>query len=401
MKSMNDDNDKCPGFSLPAHMKMEAPAAICLGGFHSPFSVMPLKSDGSRCIMKPLSTSHTQVMAPNSSPKLEDFFGDATVETHQYGSHGTGTMVLSLDSMFYNQVPFKAQIGEDIQVQQQHHQYYSAAGIQYHDIYQTTDEQPDRETQLLGCKNPVPPMSEDAMTCLKTWVDHHALEQQVNPKMVGGGAMESLSLSMSPGSQSSCVTASRQISPTETEGLDMENRKRGHEKLKLKPKVHRKAIDSFGQRTSQYRGVTRHRWTGRYEAHLWDNSCKKEGQTRKGRQGGYDMEEKAARAYDLAAIKYWGPTTHVNFPLENYDNEVVQMENMSRQEFVAHLRRKSSGFSRGISMYRGVTRHHQHGRWQARIGRVAGNKDLYLGTFSKFPVASSDRTHDKQNFNFF
>lgn len=33
-------------------------------------------------------------------------------------------------------------------------------------------------------------------------------------------------------------------------------------------------------------------------------------------------------------------------------------------------------------MYRGVTRHHQHGRWQARIGRVAGNKDLYLGTFS-------------------
>lgn len=58
------------------------------------------------------------------------------------------------------------------------------------------------------------------------------------------------------------------------------------------------------------------------------------------------------------------------------------MKNMTRQEFVASLRRKSSGFSRGASMYRGVTRHHQHGRWQARIGRVAGNKDLYLGTFS-------------------
>ncbi|KAK6248603.1 hypothetical protein QUC31_020168 [Theobroma cacao] len=27
-------------------------------------------------------------------------------------------------------------------------------------------------------------------------------------------------------------------------------------------------------------------------------------------------------------------------------------------------------------------RQHQHGRWQARIGKVAGNKDLYLGTFS-------------------
>jgi hypothetical protein len=31
--------------------------------------------------------------------------------------------------------------------------------------------------------------------------------------------------------------------------------------------------------------LIRHRWTGRYEAHLWDNSCKKEGQSRKGRQG--------------------------------------------------------------------------------------------------------------------
>ncbi|MQL80356.1 hypothetical protein Taro_012800, partial [Colocasia esculenta] len=27
--------------------------------------------------------------------------------------------------------------------------------------------------------------------------------------------------------------------------------------------------------------------------------------------------------------------------------------------------------------------HHQHGRWQARIGRVAENKDLYLGTFTQ------------------
>ncbi|XP_062226972.1 AP2-like ethylene-responsive transcription factor AIL5 [Phragmites australis] len=147
----------------------------------------------------------------------------------------------------------------------------------------------------------------------------------------------------------------------------------------------RKAMDSFGQRTSIYRGVTRHRWTGRYEAHLWDNSCRREGQSRKGRQvylGGYDKEEKAARAYDLAALKYWGPSTTTNFPVAEYEKELEDMKNMTRQEFVASLRRKSSGFSRGASMYRGVTRHHQHGRWQARIGRVAGNKDLYLGTFS-------------------
>ncbi|KAM0954522.1 putative transcription factor AP2-EREBP family [Dioscorea sansibarensis] len=97
--------------------------------------------------------------------------------------------------------------------------------------------------------------------------------------------------------------------------------------------------------------------------------------------GGYDKEDKAARAYDLAALKYWGLTATTNFPVKNYAKEIEEMKHMSKQEFIASLRRKSSGFSRGASIYRGVTRHHQHGRWQARIGRVAGNKDLYLGTF--------------------
>ena len=27
------------------------------------------------------------------------------------------------------------------------------------------------------------------------------------------------------------------------------------------------------------------------------------------------MEEKAARAYDMAALKYWGPSSHINFPV--------------------------------------------------------------------------------------
>ncbi|THF94018.1 hypothetical protein TEA_020427 [Camellia sinensis var. sinensis] len=40
-----------------------------------------------------------------------------------------------------------------------------------------------------------------------------------------------------------------------------EGKKRGSEKLDQTQVVHRKSIDAFGQRTSQYRGVTRHRWT--------------------------------------------------------------------------------------------------------------------------------------------
>ncbi|KAK3136024.1 hypothetical protein QOZ80_5BG0426920 [Eleusine coracana subsp. coracana] len=140
-----------------------------------------------------------------------------------------------------------------------------------------------------------------------------------------------------------------------------------------------------GKRSSIYRGVTRHRWTGRFEAHLWDKHCLTSLQNKKkGRQvylGAYDSEEAAARAYDLAALKYWGPETVLNFPVDDYVNERLEMEGVSREEYLASLRRRSSGFSRGVSKYRGVARHHHNGRWEARIGRVFGNKYLYLGTF--------------------
>ncbi|XAR65558.1 hypothetical protein NMG60_11009718 [Bertholletia excelsa] len=58
------------------------------------------------------------------------------------------------------------------------------------------------------------------------------------------------------------------------------------------------------------------------------------------------------------------------------------MEGLSREEYIGSLRRKSNGFSRGVSKYRGVARHHHNGRWEARIGRVFGNKYLYLGTYA-------------------
>ncbi|KAG6677702.1 ethylene-responsive transcription factor WRI1-like isoform X1 [Carya illinoinensis] len=140
-----------------------------------------------------------------------------------------------------------------------------------------------------------------------------------------------------------------------------------------------------GRRSSIYRGVTRHRWTGRFEAHLWDKSTWNNIQNKKGRQvylGAYDNEEAAAHTYDLAALKYWGSETTLNFPIETYTKELEKMQSVSKEEYLATLRRRSSGFSRGVSKYRGVARHHHNGRWEARIGRVLGNKYLYLGTFN-------------------
>eukprot|EP01025_Chloroclados_australasicus_P039011 TRINITY_DN4026_c1_g1_i1.p1 TRINITY_DN4026_c1_g1~~TRINITY_DN4026_c1_g1_i1.p1 ORF type:complete len:702 (-),score=102.81 TRINITY_DN4026_c1_g1_i1:323-2428(-) len=155
---------------------------------------------------------------------------------------------------------------------------------------------------------------------------------------------------------------------------------------KTMPQQHPKERNSG---SSQFRGVTRHRWTGKYEAHLWDATVQRQvkgpnGRTR-GRQvylGGYSTEEEAARSYDKAAIKYWGQEAILNFPLDDYRDELEVLNSMSKDEVVAMLRRNSSGFSRGASKFRGVTKHHQHGKWEARIGRVAGNRYLYLGTFS-------------------
>lgn len=141
-------------------------------------------------------------------------------------------------------------------------------------------------------------------------------------------------------------------------------------------------------RSSSYHGVTKLKWSGKFEAHLWDNTSHVEGRKRKGKHvylGSYDSEDKAARAHDLAALKYWGPTpsAKLNFPVSDYEKELETMKNMTHEEYVAHVRRQSSCFSRGASAYRGVTRR-KDGKWQARIGRIGESrdaKDIYLGTF--------------------
>ncbi|CAN6443144.1 unnamed protein product [Victoria cruziana] len=142
------------------------------------------------------------------------------------------------------------------------------------------------------------------------------------------------------------------------------------------------SCNSTGRRSSIYRGVTRHRWTGRYEAHLWDKNAWNLKQNKKGKQGAFDDEQAAARTYDLAALKYWGVGTTLNFPLNEYAEELKEMQSVTKEEYLASLRRRSSGFSRGVSRYRGVARHHHNGRWEARIGRVSSHKYIYLGTFS-------------------
>ena len=170
-------------------------------------------------------------------------------------------------------------------------------------------------------------------------------------------------------------------------------------------------------RSSRYRGVSLHRSTLRYEAHLWDSTWERpsgaDGQDRaagrhrkaspkkrraRGRQvylGGYGTPEDAARAFDLCAQAFFGTEGcgALNFPLNDYQEQLPELRRMTRQEVVSWVRRESVGFARGASRFRGVTPHHSGLKWEARIGKIktrgtSTDRYLYLGTFDTEEAAA-------------
>lgn len=139
-------------------------------------------------------------------------------------------------------------------------------------------------------------------------------------------------------------------------------------------------------KSSKYIGVSKHRRSGRWEAHIWINDY--------GRQvylGGYDRPEDAACAYDVVAIKSKGLKSSTNFSIERYFVLAEWLSNQSLQEVVTNVRRISRGFSRGTSKYRGVTLH-PSGRWESRIG-IHGNRHIYLGLYEDQDEAARHYDH--------
>ncbi|KAE8733122.1 hypothetical protein F3Y22_tig00001644pilonHSYRG00734 [Hibiscus syriacus] len=101
----------------------------------------------------------------------------------------------------------------------------------------------------------------------------------------------------------------------------------------------KRAVDTFGQRTSIYRGVTRSiNDKGIDEPEGMKLTC-----------GTIVVQEKAKVGKERKAW-YWGPTTITNFPIST----VYQILALHVVLFLFHP--MSSGFSRGASIYRGVTR---------------------------------------------
>ncbi|XP_042409601.1 AP2-like ethylene-responsive transcription factor TOE3 isoform X1 [Zingiber officinale] len=186
----------------------------------------------------------------------------------------------------------------------------------------------------------------------------------------------------SPAAEKEPYVVTRQFFP-EGGGSSPEPEEDG--RLLEEPQAAKKSRRGPRSRSSQFRGVTFYRRTGRWESHIWD--CGKQVYL-----GGFDTAHAAARAYDRAAIKFRGTDADINFDLDDYKEDLGQMRNLTKEDFVLVLRRESTSYPRGSSMYRGVTLH-KCGKWEARMGQFLGKKYVYLGLFETEIEAA--RAYDK------
>ncbi|KAL0029642.1 hypothetical protein WJX79_010174 [Trebouxia sp. C0005] len=144
-------------------------------------------------------------------------------------------------------------------------------------------------------------------------------------------------------------------------------------------------------RSSAHRGVTQHRRTRKWEAHIWDDRHQIY-------LGGFNSEEDAARAHDVMAIKCRGADSITNYSPDDYSTFLPQLQKLTKDEVRQLLMRKSSSFARGVSKYRGVTKH-KGGKWEARLGQSKTSKHSYLGLFDSEEDAA--KAYDTATINRF
>jgi hypothetical protein len=126
-------------------------------------------------------------------------------------------------------------------------------------------------------------------------------------------------------------------------------------------------------KTSRFRGVFRSASRGQ-----WDVQFRIPGGS-SATITGYDTEQKAARAYDRAALHYFGPRARLNFP-----TSLAWLEPADIPTLVAEKRRQFKATT--TSRFRGVSWDKRAGKWHSTI--KVGGRPLFLGHFDDEQAAA-------------
>ncbi|CAN1173057.1 AP2-like ethylene-responsive transcription factor PLT2 [Linum perenne] len=106
----------------------------------------------------------------------------------------------------------------------------------------------------------------------------------------------------------------------------------------------------------------------------------------------------AARAHDLAVLKIYGTSASLNFPVTEYEEELEEMKDLSKDEYLKSLKKLFRDSTKHVSQYRGVTsKRPTNGdpfktKWEAKLKRAGSFKGIYLGLYAIELVAA--RAHD-------
>ena len=127
---------------------------------------------------------------------------------------------------------------------------------------------------------------------------------------------------------------------------------------------------------SKYRGVTKHRRSGRWESHIWLKESGKQMYL-----GAYEHEEHAAEAYDVAALKIKGNAAKTNFDVSKYKQYMELLDSLTLAELVKTVKSRIPPPVRNTSNYRGVTFNTRSGMWEAKYQANNTKKQVSLGLF--------------------